>query len=471
MKRELKPIDYVTKDYEGFRNLMIELIPKYAPEWTDTSQSDFGIVLIELLANGLDILSYYQDKSFQEAFLTTAKTRRAIINLCRTLGYELSHQTPAIHKVQFTKKDEFLNDIIVIPRGTKVCTDSSMGSPVVFELEEDVVLKSGEKSNFGTVVHGEYVQDEVLGISDGKDFQKFNILFPDVLVDSLNVYTNEYGKLKKWKLVSDFLNSKSDSRHYTITTDEENIMTINFGNGLSGMIPPKGYTIMCEYRYGGGEIGNVGLGTINTFLETEYPGVELSNIEILSRGYDVESIDHAKLVAPKYFRSANRAVTKRDFEDIVSTLEGVEKAKCVETFNENNEVHIYVLTTGYEPITENHKNKILKHLKDVKLSNVNPVIFPTEFTEYDIDLEVITYSNYSNSEVSARVIEALQHTFDVKYMEYGEDVYVNSIVREVMKIEGVRNVIVNNPMEDILVDEISIAKINEISVITTGGED
>ena len=43
---KIRPIDYVTKDYEGFRQLMIDLIPKYAPEWTDMSQSDFGIVII-----------------------------------------------------------------------------------------------------------------------------------------------------------------------------------------------------------------------------------------------------------------------------------------------------------------------------------------------------------------------------------------------------------------------------------------
>ena len=35
-----RSLDYVTKDYEGFRQLMLDLIPQYAPEWTDTSQSN-----------------------------------------------------------------------------------------------------------------------------------------------------------------------------------------------------------------------------------------------------------------------------------------------------------------------------------------------------------------------------------------------------------------------------------------------
>jgi hypothetical protein len=103
MKKTVRPIDFVTKDYEGFRQLMVDLIPQYTKEWTDTSESDFGIVLIELLANGLDILSYYQDKAFNESFLDTARTRKAVISLCRLLGYELAPQIPAIIRLYSLK--------------------------------------------------------------------------------------------------------------------------------------------------------------------------------------------------------------------------------------------------------------------------------------------------------------------------------------------------------------------------------
>ena len=43
-------IDYLTKDYEGFRQAMLGQIPLLLPNWTDRSESDFGIVLIELFA-------------------------------------------------------------------------------------------------------------------------------------------------------------------------------------------------------------------------------------------------------------------------------------------------------------------------------------------------------------------------------------------------------------------------------------
>ena len=57
-----KNVDYTNKDYESFRQDMIVRLQQKIPEYTDTSESDFGIVLIELLAHGLDILSYYNDR-------------------------------------------------------------------------------------------------------------------------------------------------------------------------------------------------------------------------------------------------------------------------------------------------------------------------------------------------------------------------------------------------------------------------
>jgi len=56
-------IDYVTKDYDGFRQGMLNQIPLLLPNWTDRSETDFGVVLIELFAYAADILSYSRTAS------------------------------------------------------------------------------------------------------------------------------------------------------------------------------------------------------------------------------------------------------------------------------------------------------------------------------------------------------------------------------------------------------------------------
>lgn len=462
--------DYVTKDYEGFRQLMIDLIPKYMPEWTDTSQSDFGIGLIELLANGLDVLSYYQDKNFNEAILPTARTRKSVVNLCRMLGYELAHQTPAIHKILFKKDASYLDDEIVIPKGTKVSTDPKIGAEVVFELlEGDVVIPSGVSEVTSYATHGTYILDNIIGASDGTEFQIFKLLYPDVLKDTLQVVTVENGRDVVWTRVEDFLSSEQQERHYTISTNEYNEMFIHFGNGLSGMIPLTGCVVKANYRVGGGEIGNVGLSTINTFSDTDFAGVTLKNIELYLRGEDVEDIEHAKKVAPSHFRNSGRAVTKTDFEDVVMSITGVSKAKCIETFNENGDLHIYVAPTDFGAVSEGLKTKVLDTLNKVKLVHDKPIIKDAVYSEFSVNLNVITYSDFVNSDISAQVEEAIRNYFDLGRMDFGDDVFISNIVGEVIKVAGVRNVIVNSPVSDITIGENSISKLIGVSVVTTGG--
>jgi predicted phage baseplate assembly protein len=82
-------IDYVTKDYEGFKQAMLGQIPVLLPNWTDRSESDFGVVLVELFAYVADILSYYQDRVANEAFLATATQRRSVAELLRLIGYQI----------------------------------------------------------------------------------------------------------------------------------------------------------------------------------------------------------------------------------------------------------------------------------------------------------------------------------------------------------------------------------------------
>ena len=82
-------IDYLTKDYDGFKQGMLAQIPLLLPEWKDRSESDFGVVLVELFAYAADILSYYQDRVANEAYLATATQRRSVTELLRLIGYEI----------------------------------------------------------------------------------------------------------------------------------------------------------------------------------------------------------------------------------------------------------------------------------------------------------------------------------------------------------------------------------------------
>jgi hypothetical protein len=86
-QRAQPDIDYLAKDYESFRELILDRLALIMPEWTETYAPDLGITLVELLAYAGDYLSYYQDAVATEAYLGTARQRISVRRHARLVDY------------------------------------------------------------------------------------------------------------------------------------------------------------------------------------------------------------------------------------------------------------------------------------------------------------------------------------------------------------------------------------------------
>ena len=80
-------IDYLAKDYESFRQLILDRLALTMPAWQETHAPDLGITLVELLAYVGDYLSYYQDAVATEAYLGTARQRISVRRHARLVDY------------------------------------------------------------------------------------------------------------------------------------------------------------------------------------------------------------------------------------------------------------------------------------------------------------------------------------------------------------------------------------------------
>ena len=87
--REQPSIDYLAKDYDSFRGLMLDRLSLIAPDWTERTPADAGIALVELLAYVADELSYRQDAVATEAYLGTARRRVSLRRHARLVDYTL----------------------------------------------------------------------------------------------------------------------------------------------------------------------------------------------------------------------------------------------------------------------------------------------------------------------------------------------------------------------------------------------
>lgn len=81
--------DYLAKDYESFRRLMLDRLAQSMPHWRDHNPADLQVTLVELLAFAADRLSYEQDAVATEAYLGTARRRVSVRRHARLLGYRM----------------------------------------------------------------------------------------------------------------------------------------------------------------------------------------------------------------------------------------------------------------------------------------------------------------------------------------------------------------------------------------------
>ena len=128
-------IDYLAKDYAGFRQTLIDFIPTRLPIWTERSEADIGMMLLELLAAQADWLSYQQDRVANEAFLGTASTRRSIAGHLALLGYQLDEGAAATTWLQFTVEPLSTGGdrLASLPLGAAVSTKEKQTDPSVLD--------------------------------------------------------------------------------------------------------------------------------------------------------------------------------------------------------------------------------------------------------------------------------------------------------------------------------------------------
>jgi len=124
------PIDYLSKDFLGFRQALLDFSALRYPEWRERSEADFGMMFVEALSSLADDLSYQQDRVLAEAGLETASQRRSVVSLARLVDYEPLPATSATVLLQF----DVAPGVTFLPDGTTAAAVTADGtSSIRFE--------------------------------------------------------------------------------------------------------------------------------------------------------------------------------------------------------------------------------------------------------------------------------------------------------------------------------------------------
>lgn len=197
--------------------------------------------------------------------------------------------------------------------------------------------KVGNLRVLGNVVrlsHGKTVS-EVLGDSDGSaPFLRFALRNkPLTYLPSANGADPELdvrvgGVL--WTHVTDFESSSPEDRHYLVQRDETGVVTVVFGDGTKGAIPPSGKKhIDATYRIGIGPDGDAPAFAVSR-LKRSHPLIErVTNPLAVSGGAAPAALEEVRVRATGYIRTFDRAVSVPDHKHLALLFPGVAKASAM----------------------------------------------------------------------------------------------------------------------------------------------
>jgi len=435
-------VDYTSRDYEALRDDFIKLIPFFTPEWTDFNPDDFGIVLAELLAYKGDILHFYLDRRAGEGFLDTAITRQGVINLLKLIGFVPPGASAATVSLKLTLAQTQLANV-TIPKGTQVQTQASAGDvALTFETVDELIITTGNID--GTVSAAEGKTDgETLAVSDGKPFQK-RVLGPKrILENSIQIFINETGAEEEWIEKSTLVNELGTAKVFSTSRDENDIVTIAFGDDAQGKIPTPSAAIRAAYRIGGGIAGNVGAGTlIQLVSQILFQGqplqVSVTNALAASGGAEKQSLEDAKRLGPASLKTQDRAVTLDDIDTLSELVAGVGKAKSSLTAVPL-QVKIVVAPAGGGVPSPALLTAVKTEIDSKKCAGTTIIVAASKEVGIDLTATVNVFSNFVNDDVEALINTALADFFDINKttIQFGKNINQSDIFALIDNITGV----------------------------------
>jgi hypothetical protein len=485
-------VDYTNRDYYSIREAMIERVkdrlttPGGEVRWAGTDANDFGIALIEAFSYMGDVMSYYIDRVANEMSLETANQRQSILNISKMFGYTPSGYQSATCTLTLQNT---LEQAITLPLGTQFYGTYDSGDSVIaviFETQEEVTISArvGVTNGTGTVsaAHGENialrgnedygVAGEDVGASNGSASQEFRLSENQVVEESVRVFVLRNTTYEEWTPVSRLIESNPSDTVFSTTIDANNFVSIIFGDGISGKIPPSESPIKVQYVIGGGTAGRVPANI--GFTLYAIPGV--SNITSIASslivansaavgGSNPESSSAIRRNAPFALTALNRAVSLSDFANITLSATSVGKAQAfAETFTS---VLVYVAPAAedsaqdpyplYDPATyvadfdandvsdsllalswETLESAAVAELENKTQIGVTATVLPPTYTPVELTIRYTKVPNH----LDADIISTMRSILDTKYgytsSDFGATIYPEDIETWIRLAPGIK---------------------------------
>jgi hypothetical protein len=470
-------IDYTSRDFAALRSDLLALIAlRTEREWDPTDYSDLGNVLVETFAYMGDIMSYYIDRVANETTIDTAVKDSTLLGFANLYGFKPSGPTPAEVRILFKNISDKTFDI---PVGTQVMAPLTYGpySEVYFETtspasavepDQEIQIYAREGKTVNTdrpdLIDSTYNKalPSNLGTSDGSTGQSFNILDQGVVDNSLTVYVGQGVAFAPWEYVDNLVEHGPDELVFTTRQNSNSTLTVLFGDGINGLIPPSGQLISATYRVSAGLSGNIIAGAVTevSFIPGNIDPEAISyltatNPNAAYGGANADSTTQLRKKIKAAISARRRAVTLSDYEYLALLVSKVGRAKAAAAVYSS--VILYVQPQNDGSITPGRLSgqptvawqelavEVENYMADKLSVGVSLTVLPPTYIPVYLSMDIELEPAYKRSVVSLALYKAFLGSnglFAYNNNDFGRKVAYSTVVATAAAVPGVAAVTV-----------------------------
>jgi len=390
------------------------------PEFSDYNFETSG------LSNILDVLAYNThfngltaNFATNEAFLNTAQLRSSVVSHAEALGYRPRSRTPSSSSLTL-----YVNLSGVANRPSSITLNSEWEFNASNESE---TFKFITDKNYSAVDDGNglYSFTDVNGNSNIKVFQgEFKTktfivddtaenqiyVIPDESLDTGKITVNVYDTPTSTKFTSYYfldtaLTVDSTTAFFDIKEAPNGYYEINFGDGKSfGKSPAIGSKVVVRYFSSRGTDANgcSGFKSANSYVlnDVNYP-VNIQTQKSSTEGYEKETIESIRKLAPLQFASQKRLVTSADYRSMILSNFPVVKDVAVWGGEDNVPIDygkVYISLQYQDGTSESVKTETQNNIETNFTNQLSVMSISNKYvTPEETYLEIIGNFNYDPS--------------------------------------------------------------------------
>lgn len=505
-------INFAAADFLTLRQSLIEYIKAVYPlEYNYFSESDLGMMLIEVVAYMGHVMSYKADYLANENYLQSARSRESVKRLLQLIGIRMKGPIAAAADAQATLETTPAwqsQSYLRIPAANRVISVNSTedGLPISYTLykvapdgdidssnfDGDITISNAEKAS-DTVVSSLVLLEGALVIEEGQfsdteSLKSVQLQRSPVIEGSVQAYIEGFNSTSgNYRQVENlFFASGPDDKVFQLLSTDNYGGTVVFGDNNIGKVPAIGDTYRIIYRVGGGTRGNIANGLLNAQIASEFIhpllvdpqpiNLTIENTSKGTGGADAETAEHAKKYGPLMFRAQDRLVTLSDYKafvnSFISSYGSVGKATAVtrRAFSSANIIDVYVLEKSnniqLRKATPEYKRQIAAAIQDKKMLTDEVVIVDGLIRTLDLIITLRVDNKYTpiESRIKNRVSSKILEHFNVDNRDFGKEYNPQELLYKIFEVSEVRFATVDNASDSIKVGFNEIVQLNNFTL-------